>query len=701
MPDRDLTPLLAPRSVAVVGASANLDSLAGKPVRYLRDSGLDLRIYPVNPRRDEIGGLRAYPDPTALPEAPDTAIVVVPAPIVVTALEQLAARGARSAIVVSSGFAELGGEGAAAQRRISEIAATSGMTVIGPNTLGVHDYSTGLALSFVWYGRRAVSSEGSVAVVSQSGSGMTSLCDRLLDAGLPLGSALATGNESDLTVIDVLEHLATQQHVRVIAMIVEQLRDGPRFLAACARLHERGVALVLLKAGRTDSGTAVVASHTGALAGSYPALQAVLRQYGVIEARDLDDIPGLVAAALPGKFPAGRRIAMVTSSGGAAALAADRADELGLELPPFPPDVVEELRAMLPSFAAGGEIANPIDLTAQSMERPHAIVDIAELLLARGGVDAVIAATPSGGGAPGATRGERLAAVAAASPRPLMTVVLTGGEATAMRTPLQEAGLPVFGSPGRAVEAIAKLAEHAAASPPAPGGRPAPGPQIDLGSDETEFAALRRLAAEGLPVIEQRVATTPAEAAGAAEALGFPVAVKIHSPDIVHKTEVGGVLLGLTDGDAVRAAFDQVTASAAASAPDARILGVTVAPMVTPVVELIAGLHRDPTFGPMVVLGLGGVWAEVLADISLRAVPVAAAEVPRMVDELRGAALLRGARGRPPVKVEALVDLVTTLSALAERAGPGLQGIDLNPVAVTADGGLLVLDASIHVTPTT
>ena len=695
---RDLSPLLAPRSVAVVGASSNLTSLAGKPVRFLRDSGADVAVYPVNPGREEIGGYRTYPDPSALPEAPDVGLVVVPAPAVLPAVEALARRGARSAIVVSSGFAEAGGEaGASAQRRLREIALDHGMLLLGPNTLGIHDYVRGLPLSFVWYGRRAASPDGSVAVISQSGSGMTSLCDRLLADGLPLGVGVATGNEADVTLVDVLEYLAEDEKIKVVAALIEEVRDGPRFLAACRRLRELGKPLVAMKVGRTSSGTAVVKSHTGALAGSYPALRALLRQQGVLEVADLDDIGPSVAAALPQRFPPTDAIAVVTNSGGAAGIAADRADELGVPLARFGADAQRRIAENLPSFVTGREIGNPVDITAQSMQRPYAITDIAEALVDDPAVGGVIVAVPSGGGPDGVRWASRLVELTARSPKPVLAVILSGPESGRLREELRAGGVPVLSSPAVAVEALHQLRRFSRAPVPGSAEGPSRGPEpAPLPTSGTENATLRWLAQYGVPVADQRLVATPAEAVAAAQALGFPVAVKVSSLDIAHKTEVGGVVLGCADPAAVARAAEQVVASAAAAMPGAAIEGVTVSRMVTPVLELISGIHLDPTFGPLILLGLGGIWAEVLGDATMRGLPLAAGEAERMVDDLQGAPLLRGARGRKPVNPDALAHLLGALSQIAADHGDRLRGLDLNPVAVTADGDLVVLDASVY-----
>lgn len=695
---RDLSPLFSPRSIAIVGASSNLDSLAGKPVRYLRESGVDVAVYPVNPARDEIGGYTAYPSPAALPEAPDVGLVVVPAPAVEAAVRGLAERGARAAVVISSGFAEGDrAEGTAAQQRLQDIARDHGMLLLGPNTLGVHDYVRGLPLSFVWYGRRATSDAGSVAVVSQSGSGMTSLCDRLLDAGLPLGYGVATGNEADVTLVDVLEHLAEDPKVKVIATVFEEVRDGARFLAVCQRLRDLGKPLIALKVGKTESGSAMVKSHTGALAGSYPTLHALFEQYGVLEVADLDQFPPTVAAALLGHFPTVDAIAVVTNSGGAAAIAADRADELGVPLAQLGAEVQARVKENLPEFAQNQPVVNPIDVTAQSMQRPFAMVDIVDALVSDPAVGGAIHAVPSSGGPHGGQWVDRMIELVHTSPKPIVSVILAGQESDGLRARLRAGGVPVLSSPAAAVETLALLRRFArAATSDEIAASVAPdSTAIALPQATTENATLTWLAEYGIPVAQQRLAAGPDEAVTAADAIGYPVAIKISSPDIPHKTEVGGVALGLTDAESVAAATRQVIGAAAAARPDALLEGVTVSRMVAPVLELISGVHRDPTFGPVVLLGLGGIWAEVLGDVTMRGLPLGPDEVEAMVDNLQGAPLLRGARGRTPVDPAALSSLVRALERIAREHGDALGGLDLNPVAVTGDGELVVLDASL------
>jgi acyl-CoA synthetase (NDP forming) len=689
---RDLTALLFPRSVAVVGASSNLDSLAGRPIKNLLASGAEVTIYPVNPRRDEIAGLRCYPDLDSLPETPDVVLLLTPASAAADVLEAAGRRGVRAAIVISAGFAEHGPQGRAAQERLADIARRYDIALLGPNTIGLHDYRRGMPLSFVWFGRRPSSQDGSVAVITQSGSGMGALSDRLLDFDLPLGHGVATGNESDVSVTDLIEVFAERPEVRVIAAAFEQIRDGSRFIAVARRMLELGKPLIVYKLGRTASGSAMAASHTGSLAGEYSTIRAVLRQFGVIEIDNLEDFAPTISGALTGRFPAGRRFAAISSSGAATVIAADRADELGLELPEWSARAQEQIAPYLPSFSSGAH--NPLDLTAQAAEKPFPLSDILSIALDEPQLDAVVAGMPSSTGARGIGTSDRLAEAAAGSRKPVYTFILTGQESQHLRDRQRDAGLAVFRNPETAVAVLERMSRFGIAqrrdfAPATPASE-----QVDP-LPATEFEALRWLAANGVPVVPQELASSRESAVAAAERLTYPVVLKVNSPDIAHKTEAGGVEIDLGDADEVGAAFDRIMSAVAAAEPSARIEGVTVSPMIDIAAELIVGVHEDPTFGPVIAYGLGGVWAEVLRDVAIRALPITLSDVAEMTLELRGRALLQGFRGLSPVDPELLARTVQAIGDLAWQHREHLAGLDVNPIAITRDGRLMAVDAAV------
>ncbi len=700
---RDLRPLLAPRSVAILGASSRPTSVAGRPLANLQQVGYAGAIYPINPQRDEIAGLRSYPNLDALPEVPELALVVLPQAHVLPAVERCAAAGVRAAIMISAGFAEAGPEGVRAQQRMGELARASGMVLCGPNSLGLLNYVDRVPLSFTTASDMLRGPAGRIGFVSQSGGLMTTIANRAWDAGIGVSRAVATGNEADLTAAEVLEHLADDPATDACVLLLEAVRDGPRFLAVCDRLLARGKPLVAYKIGRGAAGSAAAASHTGALAGSYAALQAVFRQRGVIEAQDIEDLFDLAAAASAGRFPEGPGVAIMTSSGGAGAIAADQAEECGLQVVPFGAATVERLRALVPAFGSGA-VVNPFDIAVAAIENAAAESQMAAAVLDDPAVDGLVLCTP-GVGEPGRQSAAYLAELAPATPKPMLPVVLGGSHGAAAREVLRRARVPVFASPRKAVLALDGLrrfdsarAAHAAA--PAPNAAPLEARVrrlLDsLGPRPTEYDAERFLAQVGVPVVEEYVAESADAAVRAAELIGYPVALKVLSPDITHKTEVGGVRLGLADADAVHAAYNEVLARARAAAPRAEIVGALVSGMLPTPLELIAGIHTDPTFGPLVLLGLGGIWVEVFGDVAMRPAPLRADDPAAMLADLRGARLLAGARGLPPVAPAAVERLLHALSDLAVGSAGRLSGVDINPLVSTADGELVALDATLY-----
>jgi acyl-CoA synthetase (NDP forming) len=649
---RDLTPLLRPKSIAIVGASSRAETLAGRPLANLQRQKFAGPIYPVNPGRDEVGGLRCYPDLPSLPETPDLALIVAPNQHVLPALEACVARRIRAAIVISSGFAEVGGEGLRQQQRMRDLARASGMVLCGPNSIGLLNFVDSIPLSFTSSEDMDRRKPGRVALVSQSGGLMTSISNRAFDAGLGLTYGVATGNEADLTATEALEWLAEEGSSGAFMLIIEEIRDGPRFMALGQRLLELGKPIVAYKIGRTDTGGAAARSHTGALAGSYEALQGVFRQLGIIEALDLDDLVDLAGAAAAGRWPAGPNIAVMTGSGGAGAAAADRAEEVGMATPAFGPTSAERLRAFLPAFSSQA-VENPFDATAQLIENSSTPAEVARIFLADPDIHSVIAVDP-GNGPPGQLRAEGLVPVAQPSRKPVVQVALSGSQSAGMVKVMREAARVSL--------------------------RPLP----ELPASPTEHDAKRLLAQFGIPVVEERVAASAEEAVAAAEELGYPVTVKVHSPDILHKTEAGGVRLGLVDAAAVRESF------AAMPGPE-----VLVGRMVGVRLELIAGFHIDATFGPLVVFGLGGTWTEALRDVALRPAPLLSSDVREMASELRAAPLLRGSRGLPAVRMEELERILLAVSEIALAGAGKLGGLDINPLALTADGSLVALDAGL------
>jgi len=689
-----LSALFDPRSVAVLGASADAARIGGRPVANLLRFGFKDPIYPVNLRAGQVQGLAAYADIAAVPGPVDLAVLAIPAAGVPAALEGCARAGVRAAIVFSSGFGEVDADGAAAQAEVAALARRTGMRILGPNCLGMMNVASGAVCTFGQAPNFGLPKPGGLSFVSQSGAFGTFTFVTAMQRGLPAGRWVSTGNEADIDVADCIAWLAGDPATRVIMAYMEGCRDGPKLIAALERARAADVAVVVMKVGRSRAGAAAAQSHTAALAGTDAVYDAVLRQHGAHRARSVDEFLDVGYAALVGRRPAGRRLGIITMSGGAGVLMADAAEDAGLDVAPLAAGTQAKLRAIVP-FAG---VQNPVDVTGQIGNDPTLFPRFGETMLREGGFDAVVGFHAVGGLDPvgGAAIGDNWEALRTIFPD--LPVFLSMRATAALRERLETLHIPVFDEPGRMVAAVAALLRFNRQGGTAP---PPAGSATLKGTALSEAAASRLLAAAGLPMVAHRVVQTAAEAVMAAESLGYPVVLKIVSPEINHKSDIGAVRLDLADADAVAAAFAAIQAAVARHAPDAVVEGIMVAPMVRGGVEAIVGVQSDPVFGPMVMLGLGGVLVEVLHDVAFRHAPFDINAAYAMIVELRGAALLHGVRGRPPADVDALAAALVALGRFAADnsvvSGDGAFGaIEINPLLVLPRGqGVLGLDALI------
>ena len=682
-----LAPLLAPRSVAIVGASSDPTRIGGRPIAYMLQRRFAGPILPVNPNRTEIQGLRAYPDVASLPEAPDAAIVAVPAAQVVDTMKALGVRGVKAAIVFSAGFAETGPIGAALQDDVLAVARSYGIRMIGPNSLGLFNDHIGFYGIFSSSMESGYPPPGRIGIVSQSGAYGTHVfaIARQRRIGTPI--CVATGNEADVAVGDVIGWLVEDAGTDVIAVYAEGIRESASFVAALAAARAARKPVIVMKVGRSKLGEASARSHTAAIAGDDAVTSAVLAEFGAIRARSTEEMLDFAQLATRRIYPAGNTLGMVTVSGGAGVLVSDAAEAIGLPMPPMPDATQKRLVEMLP-FAAPH---NPVDCTAQALNDISLVGRFTDAMVEEGGYRSVLAFfTQTGGAASIAPKLRReLAGVRSRHPDRLYVLSVI---ASAEQVDGYEAdGWSVFEDPTRAVNAIhamGRLGDAYAA------GRGAPPPEIgavtlpDASPDEA--GAKRLLAAAGIQSAPELACATPAAAVAAAEAIGFPVVLKILSPDITHKSEIGGVLLGIHDAASVWSGFATLMERAGDQAPHARIEGVLVAKQLSGGVECILGIHQDPVFGPVAMVGLGGIFVEVLRDVAFRRCPFGPDIAEQMIRSLRGAPLLTGIRGRPPADIAALAQMLSRLSAFAHAAGPRLQAVDLNPVLVMPEGAFAV-----------
>ncbi|MCC7272508.1 MAG: acetate--CoA ligase family protein [Alphaproteobacteria bacterium] len=695
MDPASLVPLLRPRSVALVGASNDPTRIGGRPLRYYRETGFAGAIYPINPNRAEVQSLRTWPDIAALPEAPDLVLVAIPAAGVVAVAEEAAAKGARSMVIFSSGFAEAdAGDGRAMQERLAEIARTSGMRIAGPNCLGVFNAEIGHYCTFTAsFDHGGFPKPGGIAIVSQSGAYGSHMATLAREKGLGTTYWVTTGNECDVQVADCIAFLADEPGVDVIACYIEGVADAARLTAALAYARRRRKPVVVMKVGRSSVGAEAAQSHTASLAGADRVYDTVFRRHGALRVETTEDMLDVAYACTRRILPTGRRLGIVTISGGGGVVLADAATAAGLEVPPMPADAQRRLKEILP-FAA---TRNPVDITAQAFNDMSLVTTNVEMMLSEGGYDLIVNFFTSVPRSKVINARLRPAMQEAARRFPGRLQVMCMIATREMIEEYESDGYLVFEDPHRAVRALAGLCWFAEAfARPRPAPPPALPPDVLAAPERAvdERTAKRIVASAGIPVVEDRLVRTAGEAREAAALIGGPVALKIASPDIAHKTEVGGVALGLAGPDAAADAFTAMTARVAAAAPAARIEGALVSPMVTDGVECILGVTVDPAFGPVVLFGLGGIFVEVLKDVSMRVAPFGADEAMAMIREVKGFPLLDGARGRPKADVAALAEALARLSAFAAANAGRLGSLDINPLIVRPAGrGVVAVDA--------
>ncbi len=691
-PRHTLDAVLRPRSVAVIGASDSPTRIGGRPIRYLLEAGFQGPIYPVNPKHRRVQGLAAVAAIDEVTDPVDLAIIAVPAPDVIRIVETCAARGVRGVVIFSAGFAETDTNGRDAQRRLSEIAAATGMRIVGPNCLGVYNSSIGFFGTFTTTLEVGFPADGGVGLVSQSGAYGSHLSLLAKQRRIGVRYWITTGNEADVTVPESIEWLADQDDVSVIVAYAEGITEPATLIRALDKARAAHKPVVFMKVGTSAVGAAAARSHTASLAGVDAIYDAAFRQFGAYRARSTEDMLDVAYAASFGVFPSSGRVALLSISGGVGVQMADAAVAAGLDVAPMSDDAQARLKAALPYASP----RNPVDITAQAFNNVDLIADNLDLILADGRYDSIVAFFTYVAAANGMVDPIRDTLGSAKARHPDTVIVLSIVGPPEVVRQYEAVGCPVFEDPTRAVQAVAALHRFAALFDRTPSEAPGvvatetPLPAGPIG----EHAAKRILAAAGLPIADERLARTADEAVQAADALGYPVAVKLASADVVHKTELGAVVLDVASAAAVHDAFETVTARARSARPSAAVDGALVSRMVTGGVETILGVQRDPTFGPVVMFGLGGVFVETLNDVSFRVAPFDETEARRMIAETKGSAILDGARSGRPFDVAALAAALARLSTFAAGHGDELESAEVNPFVVLPQGqGAAALDA--------
>jgi acyl-CoA synthetase (NDP forming) len=686
----DLDALFNPQSLAIVGASSDPKKLSGRAIHYMKTYGFKGKLYPVNPSSPEIQGLPAYPSVFEIPGSVDQAVIIVPSSRVEESLRDCAKKGVKVVQVLSSGFGEMGPEGKVAQDKLVDIARQAGMRMVGPNSLGALSPSNGLFATFsTSFARGAAPKSGKVAFVTQSGA-FGSCTYVMADLrGVGMSRTLATGNEADVDVASCIDYLAEDPLTEVICASMESCRNGDQLRTAIHKASRAGKAVIMMKVGTSEAGAAAAATHTGSLAGDDRVYDTILRETGAWRARSIEEMVDIAYLLVNGQMPANSRVSLVTVSGGIGILMADDGARMGLEIKPFSKTLMEALAVVLP-YGAGH---NPYDTTAQVATTPQIVVDVGQCILQHTQDDSLIFYLANNGLAPLVFKDTLNALLRLkASCKDRLIVVIMPSEA-GVRAELEQAGIPVFEDPTRAVAAISaacRIRQRRNAMP-ALGQPPQPSRLAFQPSDESKAKQLLRQ--EGIPVIEERVCLTAKDAIQAANDFGYPIVAKILSPDIQHKTEIGGVLLGLAHATEVEAGFETLMQRVKSARPDARIEGVLISRMVSKGVETLVGMHRDPVFGPMIMFGLGGIMVELFKDVSMASAPLDQVRAHQLIDSVKSAILLKGWRGSEPLDCDALAEVLCKISAMACKY-PEIQSIDINPLLVQASG-VVALDAVV------
>jgi len=701
----DLERFFNPRSIAIIGASQDFITISGQPLKHLQSHGYQGKLYPVNPRYQEVAGVKCYPSLAELPETPDLVLILINASRVADMLKECGNKGVPYVIIFSSGFSEMGGEGVKLQRQLAEIARQFKIGVIGPNCQGMINVADGVYAGFgsVFF---TDYEPGRVSMVSQSGGfGFSVMNLSSKDGGLPFRQMVTTGNEIGVSTLDFIDYFIQDPRTDIIAGYLEGAKDAWRLPEIGQKALAAGKPILMWKVGNTEQGQKAAASHTANLGGAMALYKAAFKQNGIIQVEDIQDVVDYGRAFRNGRLPKGNRLAIITISGGAGILMTDECIGRGMRLADLAPETVARLREFVPSF---GSINNPVDVTAAIFNDLSLINRTLQTIVDDPGVDCIAMINASLQGEIANKIAAEIVAVAGKTDKPIyITWSARDVMAPEAYAALEAARIPHYKSPVRCGRALAAVSWYAEARRRRD--RQSKERALTLSSavarkalegktaDVSEYHAKRILAEYGIPVTREELATTKDQALAIAKRIGYPVAIKVQSPDISHKTEARAVRLGIASDGELASAYDEILGNARAYNKSAGIEGVLVQEMLKDGLEAILGVTNDPLFGPAVMFGLGGIFAEVLKDVSFRLAPVTPSVAREMVEEIAGYPVLAGARGRPHADVEALVDAIVRLSALAVDLKDHVGELDINPLFVFPAGrGVKAADALIR-----
>ena len=712
---RDLSPLMKPRSVAVVGASQRTDTLPNREprgnrvIRNLKNFGYPGRIVAINPKYREVMDCPCYPDLAAIPEPVDCVVLAVPNRSVPDLLESAADAGVRAAVVFAAGFAETGAEGKSRQMRLEALSRERGFLICGPNCYGVLNVfgKAPLFASSIPAGFLA----GPVALVSQSGGLSTTIANALmLNRHVGLSHIVSCGNQSGATFEEYFNYFVDDEKTRVIAAFVEGFKQPEKLLAVARKAVEHQKPLIILKGGRSEVSKRAAATHSGSLAGAAEVVDAAFRQGGIVSVRSLNELIDAVSVfsceGFLKLYRGGRRIGVLSGSGGECTLVSDAAANVGLEIPELTETTKSQLQEAVADF---GNMNNPLDGTGAMYDDPNIFPRLLQALIDDSNIDVVTINLEANDPRPKELKsGNRFAAAiekaAGSSTKPItcFSSVVGGPVDPEILLPLRAAGVPLMEGAECATSTIQKLAEYYEFKKSS--SKPSAAPTIEQFDKKMSSGILPAEAAFqlfqqfGIPTAATVFVRSAEEAACAAERVGFPVVLKIESPDITHKSDVGGVALGLANGNDVRTAYERMHSQVAERAPTAKIAGAIVQRMAAAGLEMILGVNRDPLYGPVVLCGFGGILVELLKDVVVGIPPLSCEQAHDMIARLRGFPILAGVRGKPPADVDSLCQAIVNVSRLAMGLGDRLAGVDINPLIVLPKGeGVIAVDAVVEI----
>ena len=689
-----LTPFFDAKGVAILGASTNPRKLSYGILENLISYGYKGEVYPVNPNASEILGKKAYASITDVPDPVELAVVVLPVTVIMDTMKEIGERGIKAVVIITGGFRELGEEGAKVERAVKELARSYGMRVVGPNCVGTIDVRTGLDSTFI----KGLPPAGPIAFISQSGAICGGVIDLIINSKIGFSHFASLGNEMDVTEADMLEYFADDENAKVIAMYVEGIQDGPRFMEVARRVS-RKKPIVFLKAGKNDAGAKAVSSHTGSLAGSYTAYQAALAQAGVVEVETISQLFNVAWALGTQPLPAGKRVAMTTNAGGAAALAADSLAFNGFELAQISPEIQQTLRTKLNPSA---QVSNPVDMLGSVS--PEDYIWSLSNLDADQGVDVLLPILVPQSLVDTEGVANSWIEIGRKTQKTLLTCLMGERSTLEAEQSLNMAGVPVYAFPDEAGRVLKGMMQYKQLLTK-PEFKPVAVDNVEKNKMEAALALVDGTQAVGeyetrIMLEAYGIASVPGDLAGGveeaveiAEKAGYPVVLKIVSEDILHKSDSGGIALNIDNSDALRVEYSKLMERIAKNEPNARIRGVMVEQMAPKGVEVIVGMRRDPTFGPMMMFGLGGTMVELLKDISFKVAPLTSEDIDEMIEDTLAGKLLKGYRGSPKADIEAVKQVIASLSQLSMDT-PAISEIEINPLIVYPEGqGAISLDS--------